>query len=66
VAAEVTRDLPTRETEIETPLETTKARVPGGRVVAVPVLRGGRGMLDAFLQPVPRSRSAASASSATR
>ena len=35
-----------------TPLETAKARVPGGRVVAVPVLRAGCGTLDAFLQPV--------------
>jgi uracil phosphoribosyltransferase len=35
VAAEATRDLPTPEAEVETPLETTKAHVPG-------VPRGGR------------------------
>ena len=53
VAAEATRDLPTREIAVETPLETARARVLAGRVVAVPVLRAGLGMLDAFLQLVP-------------
>ena len=53
VAAEATRDLPTAEAEVETPLETTKVRVLGRRVVAVPVLRAGLGMLDAFLELVP-------------
>jgi uracil phosphoribosyltransferase len=53
VAAEATRDLPTRDARVETPLETTDARVLGRRVVAVPVLRAGLGMLDAFLQLVP-------------
>ena len=52
VAAEATRDLPTTDAEVETPLETAKARVLGRRVVAVPVLRAGLGMLDAFLQLV--------------
>lgn len=53
VAAEATRDLPTAEASVETPLETTQARVLGRRVVAVPVLRAGLGMLDAFLELVP-------------
>lgn len=53
VAAEATRDLPTAEARVETPLETTPVRVLGRRVVAVPVLRAGLGMLDAFLQLVP-------------
>jgi uracil phosphoribosyltransferase len=53
VAAEATRDLPTTDAEVETPLETAKARVLGRRVVAVPVLRAGLGMLDAFLELVP-------------
>ena len=53
VAAEATRDLPTREVPVETPLETVRARVLASRVVAVPVLRAGLGMLDAFLQLVP-------------
>lgn len=53
VAAEATRDLPTSQARVTTPLEETAAQVLGRRVVAVPVLRAGLGMLDAFLQLVP-------------
>jgi uracil phosphoribosyltransferase len=53
VVAEATRDLPTSEGRVETPLETTTARTLARRVVAVPVLRAGLGMLDAFLELVP-------------
>lgn len=53
LVAEATRDLPTRETRVETPLETTVARSLAARVVAVPVLRAGIGMLQAFLDLVP-------------
>jgi uracil phosphoribosyltransferase len=56
VAAEATRDLPTAESEVETPLETTRARRLAHRVVAVPVLRAGLGMLDAVLDLVPVAR----------
>jgi uracil phosphoribosyltransferase len=53
VAAEATRDLASAETFVETPLERTAARRLAARVVAVPVLRAGLGMLDAFLEIVP-------------
>jgi uracil phosphoribosyltransferase len=53
VTAEATRDLPTAAADVETPLETARCRVLGRRVVAVPVLRAGLGMLDAFLELVP-------------
>jgi uracil phosphoribosyltransferase len=53
--AEATRDLPTREEQVETPLETTTARRLDSRVVAVPVLRAGIGMLQAFVDLVPRT-----------
>jgi uracil phosphoribosyltransferase len=53
VAAEATRDLPTAESDVETPLETVRGRTIASRVVAVPVLRAGLGMLDAFLDLVP-------------
>jgi uracil phosphoribosyltransferase len=53
VVAEATRDLPTAEADVETPLETVRARRLARRVVAVPVLRAGLGMLDAFLALVP-------------
>jgi uracil phosphoribosyltransferase len=55
VVAEATRDLPLADGEVETPLETTRVRGLAGRVVAVPVLRAGLGMLEAFLELVPRA-----------
>jgi uracil phosphoribosyltransferase len=56
VAAEATRDLPTVSKEVETPLETVRCRTIASRVVAVPVLRAGLGMLDAFLDLVPSAQ----------
>ena len=53
VIAEATRDLPLAETTVETPLETARVRRLATRVVAVPVLRAGLAMLDAFLELVP-------------
>jgi len=53
--AEATRDLPLEETSVETPLEVTAARVVSARMVAVPVLRAGLGMLDAFLELAPHA-----------
>jgi len=56
VVIEATRDLPTAEDEVETPLEVAKVRRLARRVVAVPVLRAGLGMLDAFLEIVPSAQ----------
>jgi uracil phosphoribosyltransferase len=56
LAAEATRDLGLSEVEVETPLERTPARKLASRVVAVPVLRAGLGMLDAFLELVPQAQ----------
>jgi len=53
LVAEATRDLPTREEPVETPLETATVRRLDTRVVAVPVLRAGIGMLQAFVDLVP-------------
>lgn len=53
LVAEATRDLPLEETRVDTPLETTTVRQVSSRVVAVPVLRAGLGMLDAFLELLP-------------
>jgi uracil phosphoribosyltransferase len=55
LVAEATRDLPLRADEVETPLERTAVRRLAGRVVAVPVLRAGLGMLEAFLELVPQA-----------
>lgn len=51
--AEAARELELESVRVETPLEGTEARRLVGRVVAVPVLRAGLGMLDAFLELIP-------------
>ena len=56
LVAEATRDLPTENAAVETPLETAHVRKLAARVVAVPVLRAGLGMLEAFLELVPRAQ----------
>ncbi len=53
LVAEATRDLPLREEPVETPMEEAVVRRLDARVVAVPVLRAGIGMLQAFLDLVP-------------
>ena len=55
LTAEATRDLPLQSVEVVTPLEKTGTKQLASRVVAVPVLRAGLGMLDAFLELVPRT-----------
>ncbi len=54
--AEATRDLAVFEIEIETPLELTTGYQISKRVVAVPVLRAGLGLLDAALDAIPDVR----------
>lgn len=54
---EVTSSLPTREVEVETPLETCRAReLEPGQVCLVSVLRAGNGLLDPFLEMIPGAR----------
>ena len=56
MAVEVARDLPLREVEIQTPLETTHGRRVRDEVTVVPVLRAGLGMVEGFLRLVPDAR----------
>ena len=57
MAYEVTRDMPMHEVEIETPLETMRSRlIDGKKLVFVPILRAGMGLLDGFLSVVPGAR----------
>ena len=50
-------DLPTKEVEIETPLETCRTPVIAGRKLAVvPILRAGLGMVDGILKLVPSAK----------
>jgi uracil phosphoribosyltransferase len=54
---EVTRDLPTEPHLIETPLEQMEGRqVAGKKLVLVPILRAGLGMVDGLTQLVPTAR----------
>lgn len=54
---EATRDLPTEEVEVETPLAVAKVRKLAGRKLAVvPILRAGLGMVDGILSLVPAAR----------
>ncbi len=54
---EVTKDLPLEAVEIETPLERTTAyMVSGKKLVLVPVLRAGLGMVEGMLRLMPSVR----------
>lgn len=54
---EVTRDLPTEQAPIATPLEPMMApRIAGRKLVLAPVLRAGLGMLDGMLTLLPAAR----------
>ena len=57
MAYEVTRDMPTHDVEIETPLETMKSRmIDGKKLVFVSILRAGNGILEGMLNVVPGAR----------
>jgi uracil phosphoribosyltransferase len=56
MAVEVARQLPLKEVEIETPLESTRGRRLDEEVAVVPVLRAGLGMVEGFLRLVPDAR----------
>jgi len=57
MAYEVTREMPMHEVRIETPLESMSGRlIDGKKLVFVPILRAGTGLLDGFLSIVPGAR----------
>ena len=54
---EATRNLPTREVEVQTPLATAKCRMLAGKKLAiVPILRAGLGMVDAMVALIPSAK----------
>ena len=53
---EVTRGLPTKEREVETPLERTTGRVLARPVTLVAILRAGIAMTDGILRLIPYAR----------
>jgi uracil phosphoribosyltransferase len=54
---EATKDFPTEQVEVETPLERTSVeRISGKKVAVCPVLRAGVGMLDGVLSLISGAR----------
>ena len=54
---EATRNLPTKEVEIETPVATAKVKFLAGKKLAiVPILRAGLGMVDTMISLIPSAK----------
>ncbi|KRL00138.1 uracil phosphoribosyltransferase [Liquorilactobacillus capillatus DSM 19910] len=57
MAYEVSRDMPLEDYEVKTPITTTvKKRLAGKKVVIVPILRAGLGMVDGILELIPAAK----------
>ena len=54
---EATRNLPTREVEVKTPVAVAKCRVLAGKKLAIiPILRAGLGMVDSIVDLIPSAK----------
>jgi len=53
---EATRELPTTEVQVRTPMEMTTARRLSAKTTVVPVLRSGLGMAEGILEMMPEAR----------
>ncbi len=54
---EATRNLPTEEVEVKTPVAMAKCRMLAGKKLAiVPVLRAGLGMVDSMVDLIPSAK----------
>ena len=54
---EATRNLPTVEVDVETPVATAKCRMLAGKKLAiVPILRAGLGMVDSLVDLIPSAK----------
>jgi uracil phosphoribosyltransferase len=57
MAYEISRNLPTEEVEVETPICVTKGfSLSGKKLAVVPVLRAGLGMVEGILRLVPNAK----------
>lgn len=57
MAYEVSREMPTKEVEVETPIAKTTQKVLAGKKVAiVPILRAGLGMVDGMTDLIPAAK----------
>ena len=54
---EATRDLPTKEVEVQTPVAMAKCRrLAGKKLAIIPILRAGLGMVDAMVDLIPSAK----------
>ena len=54
---EATRNLPTKEVKVETPITTATCRMLAGKKMAiVPILRAGLGMVDSMVNLIPSAK----------
>lgn len=54
---EATRNLPTREVDVQTPVAVAKCRrLAGKKLAIVPILRAGLGMVDAMVDLIPSAK----------
>ena len=54
---EATRNLPTKEVEVQTPVAMAKCRrLAGKKLAIVPILRAGLGMVDAMVDLIPSAK----------
>jgi uracil phosphoribosyltransferase len=57
LAYEVSRDMPMHEVTIETPLEKTQSKmIDGKKIVFMPIMRAGSGLLEGMLSVIPGAR----------
>jgi len=57
MAYEMTRNLPTEEVEVETPIAVARSRVLAGRKLGlIPILRAGLGMVEGMLRLIPAAK----------
>ena len=56
MAYEVTRDMPVEEVDTKTPICMTKTYVLSKKVVVVPILRAGLGMIDGITALIPTAK----------
>ena len=56
MAYEITRELPTKEVKVKTPITTTTCRELDCEVVIVPILRAGLGMVEGISNLIPTAK----------
>ncbi len=53
---EATRDFPTHNVQVKTPIEMTTCKKLAGTITVVPILRSGLGMAEGILEMMPEAR----------